>query len=179
MEMGEVFSFELFITENFKFMKKTVAIILFVISMFCLLTASVSAADTPLSRYNGYPSLNKTTDRYGNFEYEMNMVRNLYYQKYYNDYGYGYGGDSYMLDRTFIKLRNISLTWDLPKKYLRHFRSLSLTAFANNLFMWTARDNYYVDPESSTTGIDLAGMFGELYTNPSCRMFGCNLSLKF
>lgn len=101
------------------------------------------------------------------------------YQKYYNDYGYGYGGDSYMLDRTFIKLRNISLTWDLPKKHLRHFRGLSLTAFANNLFMWTARDNYYVDPESSTTGIDLAGMFGELYTNPSCRIFGFNLSLKF
>jgi hypothetical protein len=56
---------------------------------------------------------------------------------------------------------------------------VSFTAFANNLVMWTARDNYYVDPESSTTGIDLAGMFGELYTNPSCRVFGCNLSVKF
>lgn len=66
-------------------MKKTVAIILFVISMFCLLTASVSAEDTPLSRYNGYTSVYYSTDRYGNFEYEMNMVRNPYYQKYYNE----------------------------------------------------------------------------------------------
>ena len=86
-----------------------------------------------------------------------------------------------MLDRTFVKLRNISLTWELPKKWLRplHLRGVALTAFANNLFMWTASDNYYVDPESSTTGTDLAGMFGELYTNPSCRVFGCNLSINF
>jgi len=103
------------------------------------------------------------------------------YQTYYNDYGYGFGGDAYMLDRTFVKLRNISLTWELPKKWLRplQLRRVALTAFANNLFMWTASDNYYVDPESSTTGTDLAGMFGELYTNPSCRVFGCNLSINF
>ena len=103
------------------------------------------------------------------------------YQKYFDTYGYGNGGNAYMLDRTFVKLRNISLTWDLPKKWLRplHLRGVALTAFANNLFMWTASDNYYVDPESSTTGTDLDGMFGELYTNPSCRVFGCNLSIKF
>jgi len=103
------------------------------------------------------------------------------YQEYFDTYGYGNGGDAYMLDRTFVKLRNISLTWDLPKKWLRplHLRGVALTAFANNLFMWTASDNYYVDPESSTTGTDLGGMFGELYTNPSCRIFGCNLSVKF
>ena len=103
------------------------------------------------------------------------------YQEYFDTYGYGNGGNAYMLDRTFVKLRNISLTWDLPKKWLRplHLRGVALTAFANNLFMWTASDNYYVDPESSTTGTDLGGMFGELYTNPSCRIFGCNLSVKF
>jgi hypothetical protein len=103
------------------------------------------------------------------------------YQEYFDTYGYGNGGNAYMLDRTFVKLRNVSLTWDLPKKWLRplQLRGVALTAFANNLFMWTASDNYYVDPESSTTGTDLAGMFGELYTNPSCRVFGCNLSIKF
>ena len=103
------------------------------------------------------------------------------YQTYFDTYGYGNGGEAYLLDRTFVKLRNISLTWELPKKWLRplHLRGVALTAFANNLFMWTASDNYYVDPESSTTGTDLAGMFGELYTNPSCRVFGCNLSINF
>ena len=103
------------------------------------------------------------------------------YQDYFDTYGWGQGGEAYLVDRTFAKLRNISLTWNLPKKWLQPIalRDIAITAFANNLFMWTAKDNYYVDPESSTTGTDLAGNFGELYTNPSCRVFGCNLSVKF
>jgi len=103
------------------------------------------------------------------------------YQDYFDPYGWGQGGEAYLVDRTFAKLRNVSLTWNLPKKWLKPIalRDIAITAFANNLFMWTAKDNYYVDPESSTTGTDLAGNFGELYTNPSCRVFGCNLSIKF
>ena len=103
------------------------------------------------------------------------------YQDYFDTYGWGQGGEAYLVDRTFAKLRNVSLTWNLPKKWLKPIalRDIAITAFANNLFMWTAKDNYYVDPESSTTGTDLEGNFGELYTNPSCRVFGCNLSIKF
>lgn len=107
------------------------------------------------------------------------------YQDYYNNYGYGYGGEAYLLDRSFVKLRNISLTWNVPKKWV-HAMSLSniaLTVFCNNVFTWTTSDNYYVDPESTTisqaTWGDLATQFGELYSNPSCRVFGCNLSFKF
>ena len=103
------------------------------------------------------------------------------YQDYFDTYGWGQGGEALLVDRTFAKLRNVSLTWNLPKKWLKPIalRDVAITAFANNLFMWTAKDNYYVDPESSTTGTDLEGNFGELYTNPSCRVFGCNLSVKF
>ncbi len=103
------------------------------------------------------------------------------YQTFFNDYGWGNGGEAYLVDRSFAKLRNVSLTWNLPKKWLRPLtvENIAITAFGNNLFMWTAADNHYVDPESSTTGTDLAGGFGELYTNPSCRIFGCNLSIKF
>ena len=61
--------------------------------------------------------------------------------------------------------------------------NLAITAFCNNVFTWTASDNRYVDPESTTVSQssygDLATQFGELYTNPSCRVFGCNLSVKF
>ena len=107
------------------------------------------------------------------------------YQTYFNDYGYGFGGEAYLLDRSFVKLRNISLTWNVPKKWVRKMSlsNLSVTAFCNNVFTWTASDNYYVDPESTTVSQasygDLATQFGELYTNPSCRVFGCNLSVKF
>jgi hypothetical protein len=47
------------------------------------------------------------------------------------------------------------------------------------VFTWTAKDNYFIDPEVSSYGNDLEGQFGELYSNPSCRVFGCNLNVKF
>ena len=112
-------------------------------------------------------------------------LTNSSYQDYFNNYGYGDGGEAYLLDRSFVKLRNISLTWNVPQKWVKamSLSGLSVTAFCNNVFTWTASDNRYVDPESTTvsqaTYGDLATQFGELYTNPSCRIFGCNLSVKF
>ena len=102
-------------------------------------------------------------------------------QDYWNKYGAGQGGEYYLVDRTFAKLRNISLTWELPKRWIAGAKlsNVALTLFANNVFTWTARDNYDVDPESTTTGTDLAGGFGELYSNPSCRVFGLNLNIKY
>ncbi len=105
-------------------------------------------------------------------------------QDYY-DVGYGEGGESYLIDRSYVKLRNLSLTWNVPKKWVRtmHLSDLSVTAYCNNVFTWTASGNRYVDPESTTISQgsygDLATQFGELYTNPSCRTFGFNLSVKF
>jgi len=103
------------------------------------------------------------------------------YQNYFNLYGWGYGGEAYLVDRSYAKIRNISLTWDLPSKWVKSikFSNIAVTAFVNNAFIWTAKDNYYIDPEGSTVGSDLTGQFGELYVNPSCRIFGCNLSVKF
>lgn len=103
------------------------------------------------------------------------------YQDYFDLYGWGNGGTSYLLDRSFAKLRNVSVTWDLPKKWLNktHIAGLSLSAFVNNAFVWTASDNYYIDPETTTEGPDLDGAFGELYTNPSNRIYGFNLNIKF
>jgi len=103
------------------------------------------------------------------------------YQDYFNDYGYGQGGLAYLVDRSYAKIRNIAISYDLPKKWLKpiYLTGVSLGAYVNNPFMWTAKDNYYVDPESTTTGSDLGGQFGELYTNPSTRVYGFNLSIKY
>ena len=103
------------------------------------------------------------------------------YQDYFNDYGFGEGGEFYLLNRSFVKLRNLSLTWDLPKSWVNGMKlsNVALTVFGNNLFMWTHKGNRYVDPETTTTGTDLAGNFGELYSNPSCRVYGLNLTIKY
>ena len=101
------------------------------------------------------------------------------------DQGYFYGGEQYLIDRSFVKLRNISLTWQMPVAWANKLflSDLSLTAFCNNVFTWTASDNEYIDPETTTVSQsaygDLATQFGELYSNPGCRIYGCNLSITF
>jgi len=103
------------------------------------------------------------------------------YQTYFNDYGYGHGGEAYLVDRSFVKLRNITLSWTLPRAWVSriYLTDITISAFCNNVFTWTAKDNYFIDPEVSSYGNDLQGQFGELYSNPSCRVFGCNLNVKF
>ena len=113
------------------------------------------------------------------------LSHNGSYQNYFNNFGYGHGGEAFLVDRSFVKLRNISLTWNVPKKWVSamSLSNIALTVFCNNVFTWTASDNYFIDPETTTISQasygDLATQFGELYSNPSCRVFGCNLSIKF
>lgn len=104
-------------------------------------------------------------------------------QTYFNEKGWGNGGLSYLIDRSYTMWRNISLSWAVPSKWCRamSLSEVDLTAYCNNAFIWTAKDNRYVDPESTTVTAygDLAYGFGELYSNPSQRTFGVNLKVKF
>lgn len=108
-------------------------------------------------------------------------LNNTSYQDYYNKYGWGQGGESYLLDRSYIKLRNITLSYSLPKSLVSklYLSDINLSLFCNNVFTWTHKSNTYIDPEGSTDGNDLDGQFGELYVNPSCRTFGFNVGVKF
>ena len=56
-----------------------------------------------------------------------------------------------------------------------------MTAFCNNPFVWTAKTNRYIDPETTSYADDgdLGAQFGELYSNPACRTFGFNINLTF
>jgi hypothetical protein len=59
------------------------------------------------------------------------------------------------------------------------FQGVKLSAFGNNLFVWTPKSNTFVDPELTSFGNDLQGNFGEYSANPSSRKFGFNLMVKF
>lgn len=95
------------------------------------------------------------------------------------------GGDrmgSYeLVDKSFVKLRSVSLGWDLPKKWLTKtpFQNIKVSVYGNNLFVWTPSDNTFIDPEMTSFGNDLEGQFGEWTANPSSRKFGFNLMVKF
>ena len=103
------------------------------------------------------------------------------YQDYYNNFGWGQGGEAYLLNKSFVKLRNITLAYQLPKSLVSkaYLSDVTLSLFCNNVFTWTHKSNTFIDPEGSTRGNDLEGQFGELYVNPSCRTFGFNVGVKF
>lgn len=130
-------------------------------------------------------SVQAVDDGDGNISYMENTtplkLSNSSYQDYFNLYGWGNGGMAYLVDRSYAKLRNITLSYDLPARWVKSTRlsNISVSAFVNNAFIWTARDNYYIDPEGSTVGGDLAGQFGELYINPANRIYGFNVNLRF
>ena len=111
------------------------------------------------------------------------FLNNQSYQNYFNNYGAGEGGEFYLLSRTSVKLRNVSLSWNLPKKWMKaiKFSDTSVSVFCNNVYTWTPSGNYYIDPETSSYGSsgDLAAQFGELYSNPSCRVWGFSANIKF
>jgi hypothetical protein len=124
---------------------------------------------------NGFVE-NTTPIMLGGGDYEVGD-----YQDYYNNFGWGQGGEAYLLDKSFVKLRNITLAYQLPKAWVSQLflSDVTLSLFCNNVFTWTHKSNTFIDPEGSTRGNDLEGQFGELYVNPGCRTFGFNVGVKF
>ncbi|MBQ8487577.1 MAG: SusC/RagA family TonB-linked outer membrane protein [Prevotella sp.] len=89
--------------------------------------------------------------------------------------------EAFLIDKSFVKLRSVVLSWDLPKAWLAKtpLQGVKLSFFGNNLFLWTPSSNTFVDPELTSFGNDLEGNFGEYSANPSSRKFGFNLNVKF
>ena len=94
----------------------------------------------------------------------------------------GWDNDAdYLVDKSYVKLRSVVLSWDLPKKWLAStfLTGVRLSLFGNNLFLWTPSSNTFIDPELTSFGNDLEGNFGEWSANPSSRKFGFNVNVKF
>jgi len=86
-----------------------------------------------------------------------------------------------VIDKSFIKLREVTLGYSLPKKLISKtpFNNLSLTLVGRNLLLFTPESNQYIDPEVSTFGTDLNSQFGEFSSNPTTRSLGLTLRAKF
>lgn len=87
----------------------------------------------------------------------------------------------HVLDKTYVKLRDLTLSYTFTEDMLKStpFSQLSLTAYGRNLFIWTPSENNFVDPEGSTYGNDLRSEFGEFAGGPSVRSFGLSLKASF
>ncbi len=88
---------------------------------------------------------------------------------------------AFLVDKSYVKLRNVILSWQMPTKWFANcfITGVNLSFFGNNLFLWTPKSNTFIDPETSTFGNDLEGNYGEFSANPSSRKFGFNVQVKF
>ena len=96
------------------------------------------------------------------------------YVKEYNPTAYRPRWQNYF-DQSFIKLRDISLTWNIPQPWCAKLgmKSASLSFIGQNLLMWT-KGFKYSDPEA----IDLS-TGEENLSSPSLRLVGYNLKINF
>lgn len=80
-----------------------------------------------------------------------------------------------VLDETFFKLRNLSITYDLPQSWCSYMRlkSASVSVTGQNLFLW-AKEYKYADPDK---GGDSSGY--ENLNSPSQRYIGFNIKANF
>ena len=89
---------------------------------------------------------------------------------------------NYVTSADFWKLRELTLAYDVPSKYLaktKFIKGLTVSVQGRNLFVWTPKDNYYTDPEyssagSSSNGVGLSGL-----ETPPSRYYGATVSFKF
>ncbi len=84
--------------------------------------------------------------------------------------------ESNLYDRTFVKLREVTLSYNMPKSLLTKtpFKSASLSLVGRNLFLWSKVP--YMDPDGYNGGANS----DELYlAEPTTRNIGFNINLKF
>jgi len=86
-----------------------------------------------------------------------------------------------VLPRTYVKLREVSLSYNFPKKLLAKtpLTDAQFSVIGRNLLMWTAAKNNFVDPDQSNYGNDITSNFGEFSSAPSVRNLGVSLKLNF
>ncbi|MEO6869176.1 MAG: SusC/RagA family TonB-linked outer membrane protein, partial [Ginsengibacter sp.] len=86
-----------------------------------------------------------------------------------------------ILDRSFIKLRHISVSYSLPNTIASKIKasSLTLSIYSRNILLWTPASNFYIDPEASNFGNDLTSQLGEFETAPTSIQFGVALKASF
>lgn len=84
-------------------------------------------------------------------------------------------------DRSFLKLRDVTLSYKLPGTWASKIRATGLTVsvYGGNFLLWTPKSNVYIDPEATNLGNDLNSQFGEFRTGPTSKFFGVSLKASF
>ncbi len=98
---------------------------------------------------------------------------------YYQNYGFVNLTELTIEDGSWIRMRDVSLTYDLPSNMLSKlpFSAVNIGFTARNLFLKT--DYTGIDPETNLTG-DSSNVIGyDYFNNPNTKSYGVNLNITF
>jgi TonB-linked SusC/RagA family outer membrane protein len=88
--------------------------------------------------------------------------------------------ENYTVDGSFVKLREISLSYELPKAFLakqKVVKSASIGLVGRNLFTWLPKENVFTDPEMNFSEGNASGL--QDLINPPTRIYGFTLNVSF
>jgi TonB-linked SusC/RagA family outer membrane protein len=99
--------------------------------------------------------------------------------KYSNPWGYKHATNAaHTYDASFVKLREVSLSYIVPKKYTDRFKLNNVTVSATGKNLWIIHKNTpYADPEAGLSSGNIQGYQSGSY--PSVREYGVNLKIQF
>ena len=97
---------------------------------------------------------------------------------YWRRYGFGGLSETAVYDASWVRLREVTLSYDFPSKWLdgTFIEGISLSGFGRNL--WLDTDYPGVDPETNLTG-DSNGIGLDYFNQPNTRSYGLNVKLNF
>ena len=128
-------------------------------------------------------SVNEHVDSNGAVTYTENTTPIAYDKvaSFYNTTNNPGIESTHVIDKTFIRLREVNFNYDFPSSVSKNMgiNKITLGVYARNLFMWTPGSNPYTDPETGTFGTGVISDFGEFASNPSQRSIGGVLKLSF
>jgi hypothetical protein len=122
------------------------------------------------------------TDEQGEPIYTENSkpVDRYYLVSYWGNGGMELDGSSF-IDKSFVKLREVVLSYNFPSRYFENMpiSTMNISLVGRNLWLWTPAGQTFIDPELTTFGNDLLADFGEYGAQPSTRSVSINLRVVF
>jgi outer membrane receptor protein involved in Fe transport len=119
-----------------------------------------------------------------NGQYVENNIPTMTNQVNYSLGNYSYNPlvrDEIVIPKDFFKIREITVSYDFPKKLLSStpLSKVTLSFVGRNLFLFTPKKNNYVDPEVANMGNDISSEFGEISSAGSYRSIGGAIKVEF
>jgi TonB-linked SusC/RagA family outer membrane protein len=113
----------------------------------------------------------------GEITYKENTNYKVHYQDYWTDQS---NNQANLIDATFTKLREVSLSYTLPGAVLdkTFLGNVEIGIVGRNVALWTPKENTFIDPEVSSMGNGNAQGF-EFGAVPPIRSWGGQIRVTF